>query len=151
MSKAQSGWTEDECMRYAIRHNLRIRNKQLDTKITQTDIVTAYGNFLPSINAASASGVRFGRSIDPRTNQYTSESFWTSTIDLRISLPVFEGLSRIHKLQFHKLNKRINVLSSKMEENNLAFEVLEAFYHHCFDREMHQLAIEQRKLSEHYY
>ena len=52
MSKAQSGWTEDECMRYAIRHNLRIRNKQLDTKITQTDIVTAYGNFLLSSTAA---------------------------------------------------------------------------------------------------
>ncbi|MDE6452335.1 MAG: TolC family protein, partial [Odoribacter sp.] len=150
MNKAQSGWTEDECMQYAIRHNLRIRNKQLDTKIANVDIVTAYGNFLPSINTIGTLGRQFGHSIDPRTNQYTSESFWESTMNLNISLPIFEGFSRFHKLQFYKLNKRINALLSKVEENNLAFAVLEAFYRHCFDKEMHQLATEQRKLSEYY-
>ena len=48
------------------------------------------------------------------------------------------------------MNKKINVLSSKVEENNLAFEVLEAFYRYSFDKEMHKLAVEQRKLSEYY-
>ena len=150
IGKAQSGWTEDECIKYAIDHNLRIRNKQLDTKIVHTDVVTAYGNFLPSIHTTGALGRRFGRSIDPQTNQYTSESFLESTIGLTVSLPIFEGFSRINKLQFYKLNKRINVLSSKVEENNLAFEVLEAFYRYCFDKEMHKLAVEQRKLGECY-
>jgi Outer membrane protein len=150
ISKAQSGWTEDECMKYAIDHNPRIRNKRLDTKIAHTDVVTAYGDFLPSINTTGALGRRFGRSIDPQTNQYTSESFLESTIGLTVSLPIFEGFSRINKLQFYKLNKRINVLSSKVEENNLAFEVLEAFYRYCFDKEMYKLAVEQRKLSECY-
>src|SRR5699024_10519613 len=130
----QSGWTEDECMKYAIDHNPRIRNKRLDTKIAHTDVVTAYGDFLPSINTTGALGRRFGRSIDPQTNQYTSESFLESTIGLTVSLPIFEGYSRINKLQFYKLNKRINVLSSKVEENNLTFEVLEAFYRYCFDK-----------------
>lgn len=150
IGKAQSGWTEDECMRYAIRHNLRIRNRQLEVKRTQADIMAAYGDFLPSVQATGASGKQFGRSIDPLTNQYTSETFRESTIGLSISLPVFEGFSRIHKLQFHRLNKKINVLSCQMEENDLAFEVLEAFYNHCFDQEMYELAIEQRKLSECY-
>lgn len=150
IGKGQSGWTEDECMRYAIRHNLRIRNRQLEVKRTQADIMAAYGDFLPSVQATGASGKQFGRSIDPLTNQYTSEAFRESTIGLSISLPVFEGFSRIHKLQFHQLNKKINVLSCQMEENDLAFEVLEAFYNHCFDKEMHKLAIEQRKLSECY-
>ena len=53
-------------------------------------------------------------------------------------------------LLFYKMNKKINVLSSKVEENNLAFEVLEAFYRYSFDKEMHKLAVEQRKLSEYY-
>ena len=150
IGKAQSGWTEDECMRYAIRHNLRIRNRQLEVKRTQADIMAAYGDFLPSVQATGASGKQFGHSIDPLTNQYTSETFRESTIGLSISLPVFEGFSRIHKLQFHRLNKKINVLSCQMEENDLAFEVLEAFYNHCFDQEMYELAIEQRKLSECY-
>lgn len=148
--KAQSGWTEDECIVYAIEHNLRIRNKQLDAKMANADIVTAYGSFLPSIHTIGALGKQFGHSIYPRTNQYTSESFLEGTIALNISLPIFEGFSRIHRLQFYKWNKRISKLASKVEENRLAFEVLEAFYRYCFDKEIHGLAIEQRKLSEYY-
>lgn len=148
--RAQSEWTESECIRYAIEHNLRIQNKKLDTKIANTDIIAAYGNFLPTISTVSVLGKQFGHSIDPLTNQYTSESFLENTIGLNISLPVFEGFSRIDKLLFCKLNKKITVLSSKVEENNLAFEVLEAFYRYYFDKEMHKLAVEQRKLSEYY-
>ena len=127
ISNAQSEWTESECIRYAIEHNLQIQNKKLDTKIANTDIIAAYGNFLPSISTISVLGKQFGHSIDPLTNQYTSESFLENTIGLNISLPVFEGFSRVDKLLFYKMNKKINVLSSKVEENNLAFEVLEAF------------------------
>lgn len=148
--KAQSEWTEEDCMQYAIEHNLRIQNKKLDVKIAHADVVTAYGNFLPSMNAISALGSQFGRSIDPRTNQYTSESFFKTTVGLNLSLPIFEGFSRIHKLQFYRANKEINVLLRQVEENNLAFEVHEAFYRYYFDKEMHKLAVEQRKLGEYY-
>lgn len=151
IGKAWSGWTEDECMRYAVAHHSRVQNKRLDIKMAESDVLTAYGSFLPSISTTGALGRRFGRSIDPQTNQYTSESFLESSIDLNITLPLFEGFARIHKLRFHKLNKQISVLRSKVEENSLAFEVLEAFYRYCFDKEMHELAMEQRKLSEVYY
>ncbi len=150
ISKAQSGWTEDECMQYAVEHNLLIKNKQLDTEIANTDIITAYGIFLPSVSTFGSLGRQWGHSEDPQKDRYTSEYFSKSTIGLNISLPIFEGFSRINKLQFYKLNKKINVYLSKVEENNLAFEVLEAFYRYCFDKEMHKLAIEQRKLSEYY-
>lgn len=151
ISKAQSGWTENECIQYAIEHNFRIRNKQIDIEIAQSDIITAYGHFFPSINSTGTLGKQIGRSIDPQTNQYTSESFLESKIGLNISLPLFEGFSRINRLQFYKSNKRINVLLNKAEENYLAFEVLETFYRYCFDKEMYKLVIEQRKLSEYYY
>lgn len=148
--KAQPGWTEEECMQYAIRHNFRIRNKQLDTRIAQTDLMSAYGDFLPSVSANATSGRQLGHAINPRTKQYTPEALWESAINLNISLNIFEGFSRINKLQFYKLNREINMLACKVEENNLAFEVLEAFYRHCFDKAMHRLAVKQRELSEYY-
>lgn len=150
ISKAQSGWTEDECIQYAIGHNFRMRNKQLDTQVAMTDVVAAYGRFLPSVHTVGVLGKRFGRSIDPRTNQYTSDSFLESTVGLNISLPVFEGFTHVNRLQFYRLNKEISILEGKVEENRLAFEVLDAFYRYCFDKEIHSLAVERRKLSEYY-
>ena len=77
--RAQSGWTVDDCMRYAVEQNYRVRNSRLDTRIAGEDLAAAYGDFLPSVSATGALGKRLGRSVDPKTNLYTSSSFLEST------------------------------------------------------------------------
>lgn len=132
--RAQSGWTVDDCMRYAVEQNYRIRNSRLNTRIAEEDLTAAYGDFLPSVSVNGALGKRVGR-----------------TVDLNVSLPVFDGFTRVNRLQFRKLNRQISGLVEKTEENRVAFEVMEAFFRLCFDEKMHQLAVEQRKLSERYH
>lgn len=149
--RAQSGWTVDDCMRYAVEQNYRVRNSRLDTRIAGEDLTAAYGDFLPSVSATGALGKRLGRSVDPKTNLYTSSSFLESTMGLNVSLPVFDGFTRVNRLQFRKLNKQIGGLTEQIEENRIAFEVMDAFYRLCFDKKMYELAVEQRKLSERYH
>ena len=40
--RAQSGWTVDDCMRYAVEQNYRVRNSRLDTRIAGEDLAAAY-------------------------------------------------------------------------------------------------------------
>jgi len=148
--RAQSGWTVDDCMRYAVEQNYRVRNSRLDTRIAGEDLTAAYGDFLPSVSATGALGKRLGRSVDPKTNLYTSSSFLESTMGLNVSLPVFDGFTRVNRLQFRKLNRQVSGLTEKIEENRVAFEVMDAFFRLCFDEKMYRLAVEQRKLSERY-
>lgn len=138
-------------MRYAVEQNYRVRNSRLDTRIAGEDLAAAYGDFLPSVSATGALGKRLGRSVDPKTNLYTSSSFLESTMGLNVSLPVFDGFTRVNRLQFRKLNKQIGGLTEQIEENRIAFEVMDAFYRLCFDKKMYELAVEQRKLSERYH
>ena len=131
--RAQSGWTVDDCMRYAVEQNYRVRNSRLDTRIAGEDLTAAYGDFLPSVSATGALGKRLGRSVDPKTNLYTSSSFLESTMGLNVSLPVFDGFTRVNRLQFRKLNRQVSGLTEKIEENRVAFEVMDAFFRLCFD------------------
>ena len=126
-------------------------NSRLDTRIAGEDLTAAYGDFLPSVSATGALGKRLGRSGGPKTNLYTSSSFLESTMGLNVSLPVFDGFTRVNRLQFRKLNKQIGGLTEQIEENRIAFEVMDAFYRLCFDKKMYELAVEQRKLSERYH
>ena len=50
---------------------------------------------------------------------------------LNVSLPVFDGFTRVNRLQFRKLNKQIGGLTEQIEENRIAFEVMDAFYRLC--------------------
>ena len=45
----------------------------------------------------------------------------------------------------------MSAFTEKMEENGVAFRVLEAFYCYCFDEKLYELAMKQRKQSERYY
>lgn len=148
---AQRHWTVDDCIIYAIEHNYNIRNKRIDTKLAGADLVSAYGDFFPSVSIEAKSGRRFGHSVDPATNQYTSDSFWDNSVGLNVSLPIFEGLARINRVKFARLNKAMSIYAEKAAENSLALEIAEAFYRYSFDVSMYELAVEQRRLGELYY
>jgi len=50
-SQAQTKvWTLEECVRYAIKNNISIKNTELDTLSASIDKRDAFGNFLPSAN-----------------------------------------------------------------------------------------------------
>lgn len=103
-------------------------NSRLDTRIAREDFAAAIGDFLPSVSTTGALGKRLGRSVDPKTNMYTSSSFLESTMGLDISLPVFDGFTRVNRAQFTRLNQQISGLTEKVEENRIAFEVMDAYY-----------------------
>jgi outer membrane protein len=53
-SQAQAKkWTLQECVNYALEHNISIKQTELDGKTALIDKRGAYGRFLPSLNANS--------------------------------------------------------------------------------------------------
>lgn len=148
--QAQSIWSVDQCMRRAIEQNLKLKNSRLDVRIAREDRIGAMGEFLPAVSTTGALGKRFGRSVDPKTNLYTSSSFVESNLGLNVSLPLFDGFTRLNRARFTRLNQQISQLDAQTKENDIAYEVLDAFYKVCFEQKMWQLTVEQRKLSERY-
>lgn len=147
---AQTPWSLDECIRFGIEQNLALKNKRLDTRIAKETYISSVGSFLPEVNTSGDLGKRFGRSVDPKTNLYTQTSFVESNMSLQVSLPLFEGFTRINRLKFARLNRRICELDARVKANEIAYEVMDAFYQLCFEESMLRLAVEQRKLSQRY-
>ncbi len=147
---AQTPWSLDDCIRYGVEQNLTLHNKQLDTRIAGENYLGALGRFLPEVGTSGNLGKRFGRSVDPKTNLYTETAFVESNLGLNVSLPLFEGFTRINYLKFQKLNRAISRLDAQVKENDVAYEVMDAYYQYCFERRMLELAGEQRRLSEEY-
>lgn len=149
--RGQEAWTVDDCMQHAVRRNLSLKNSRLDSRIAGEDLTAAVGDFLPSVSTSGALGKRLGRSVDPKTNLYTNTAFMETTMGLNVSLPVFDGFTRVNRLQFRRFNKQISGLAEKAEENRIAYEVMDAYYRLRFDEKMYDLAVEQHRLSERYY
>lgn len=149
-AQQEVAWSVDDCIRYAVGRNPSIRNSRLDARMADADRVAALGSFLPSVSTSGSLGKRYGRSVDPTTNLYTSSSFVESNLGLNVSLTLFEGFTRINKARFARLNGQIGRLDARTKQNDVAYEVMDAFYKLCFEEKMWLLSVEQRRLGERY-
>ena len=142
---AQSAMSLDECIRLAWKQNPSIRNSAINIKEARTDYAAAIGTFLPRIVANAETGKRFGRSIDPDTNGYTEKTFEEGTIGLDMTLSLFEGFSRINQVRFRKINRERSKWELKDRQNELAYQVTDAYYKLVLERKLLNLALEGLK------
>lgn len=147
---AQSTMSLDDCIRLAYKQNPAVRNGVIGIKETKADYIASVGAFLPHIVVNAETGKRFGRSLDPDTNGYTSESFEEGTVGLDMTLSLFEGFSRINQVRFRKMNKERSEWELKEKQNELAYQVTDAYYKLILERKLLDLALEQSRLSERY-
>lgn len=147
---AQSGYSLDDCIRRAWQQNPAIRNSAIDLKEAKADYVASIGNFLPRVTLNAEAGRNFGRSIDPNTNGYTTDTFDEGTVGLDLTLSLFEGFSRINRVRFERLNARRSRWERQDRRNELAYQVTDAYYKLLLEEKMLDLALEQSKLSERY-
>ena len=101
-------WTLEECVEYAVEHNLTIEQFELDLENAQIDKSDALGAFLPDANASLSASGNTGLNFDPLTNQAVTTTIFTATGSATSSVTLFDGLRNIHNLNRAKLNALAN-------------------------------------------
>lgn len=142
--------TLDDCIRYAWEHNPGFKNIRIDVKEARTDYVAAMGKFLPHVSVQAEVGRHIGRSVDPDTNGYTADSYNQGTIGMDITLSLFEGFARINRLRYTHWTKKEKEWDHLAKQNDLAYQVAEAYYKAALDKKLSELAAEQLRLGERY-
>ncbi|HOD11273.1 MAG TPA: TolC family protein, partial [Flavobacterium sp.] len=92
-------WTIQECVDYALKNNISIKQSELDLKISDTEKLEAIGNFLPSVSGSASYGVNTGANINPATNQFENESFRSASASVNSGVNLFNGLANWKTLQ----------------------------------------------------
>lgn len=140
----------EECIRQAVEADRRLKNDRLESRVQRNDYVAAIGEVMPEVTAETRFGKRMGRAVDPGTNLFATQDFVEGNLSLEISVPLFEGFTRINKIIFQRVNKEIGMWTVSYRENEVAFRAMEAFYRVLFQEQLLSLATEQRRLSGRY-
>lgn len=147
---AQTEMSLEECIRLAWKQNPSLRNRVIGRKEAKVDYVASIGHFLPRVSVKSEIGKSFGRAVDPVTNNYTNDTFEQGTVGLDVTLSLFEGFSRINQVRFSKMNRERSEWEWKDQQNELAYQVMDAYFKLILEKKLLALAVEQCKLSERY-
>lgn len=96
-------WTLEECVAYAVEHNLTVEQFELDLENTMLDRKDAQGNLLPSLNGQASASNSTGFSINPTNNLPTNSSAFSVNLGASANLTLFDGLRNIRQLNRAKL------------------------------------------------
>ena len=137
-----------DCMRYAVAHSHGLRQRELQLDNSEATRMQAVGAFLPSLGASAGTQWNFGRAIDPETNTYTSVSTFNNGYGLSASLPVFDGLYRLHNLRAARADVLMQKNALQAERDQVALDTYQAFTNVIYYQEAVRLAEEKLHESE---
>ena len=69
-SSAQNAWSLQECINYAMSHNIGLQQTELSNQIRKNNATQNKAGILPSVNAGANHAYNFGKTIDRFTNTF---------------------------------------------------------------------------------
>ena len=141
-------WTLEECVDYAVKNNISIKQSELDLKATEIDKLEAIGGFLPSLNGNANYSMNTGASINPVTNQFQNETFKSLSASANSGVMLFNGLANWRTLQRAKLTKIANSYRLDKMKDDIALSIANSYLQILFNKEQLKVQINQNIITK---
>ncbi|TVZ15731.1 outer membrane protein TolC [Maribacter sp. MAR_2009_72] len=145
---AQESWTLDECVSYALAHNLQLNDFKYTNQSNKETYRQSVRNLLPSVNASSSYLVNYGRAEDPNTGTFVNQDFYSNNYSLESSIDLFRGFQKINAIKASKLLFKATKEDVLQQKYLLAFRVMQAFYDIQFFEGLVEISKEQLTVSQ---
>ena len=152
IANAQTTMSLQECIQFAIEHNITIEQRKLQEENAAVSLNTSKNSWLPSLNASLSQGFGFGRSAgrDGSTVDNTSAN---TSLQVGAQMPVFTGLrisNQIKQDKFSLLAAAENLEKAKRDITvNVAAYYLNALYYKGLTNiQRSQLALDKETLEK---
>ena len=142
------GWTLEECVNYAIKNNISIKQTELDTVSANINRKGAIGSFLPSLNSNASHSWNIGLNTDPVTNVKRNQTTQYTSIGAGIGFDIYKGMQNQNTLR--KAN--LSIVASKYQllkmQEDIALNVANAYLQVLFNKENLKVQQEQLAINE---
>jgi outer membrane protein len=148
LSFAQQTWNLNQCISYAIKNNINLKEYELLGQLSEEDLNQSKRDLLPGLSASTNAGMNFGRSIDPNTNQYITTQFFNNSYNFNTSVAVFDGFRLQNQIKYQKFRKQITEYNQLNAVDDLAFIVMTSYFDVIYFEGMLEIAKEQVETSK---
>ena len=140
-------WTLEECIDHALENNITILQAENSLLSSKQDIISAKGNFLPSINSNLSGGASLGN-IEVFPGEFRDREFYSTSVGIGFSQSVFNGFRNINLLNQSKLSLERNQFELEKFKDDISLNVVNTYLNVLFNKENLELAKLQVEFSE---
>lgn len=140
-------WTLQECIEYAIEHNIDLKQKEQVQKSKEVDLNTSKNSWLPNLNASMGQDFSFGRS-QSTNNVIVDQNASSSSLGIQTNMPLFTGLRVYNEIQARKLDLKAATENLNKAKDDLAINVASYYIQVLYNKEIFRVANLQVQLSK---
>jgi outer membrane protein len=115
----EEGWSLEECIGYAMEHNLQIKQRMLSLELAGENLLESRAAMLPSLNGNVSHGYNWGRTIDRFTNEFATERVQFNNFYLSSSVYVFNGFRLLNTIQ----KNRLELMASRYDVDKMRDDI----------------------------
>lgn len=121
--RASDSWDLRHCIEHALQFNISIKQADIQARIAALQAKQAKYNIYPSVNANSGTGVRFGRSIDPTTNVFSTSQFLYQNFGVNAGFQLYNYGKLRNSVQMAQFNAQAALQDVAKASNDISFNV----------------------------
>lgn len=139
-------WDLRKCIEYAVLNNISVKQADVQARVSALQAQQAKLNQYPNVNMNSGTGVRFGRSIDPTTNQFSTNQFLYQNFGLNVGFQIFNNGSIRYALKAAELSAQAALTDVERVANDISLNVANFYLQVLATRE--QVKVTQVQISQ---
>jgi outer membrane protein len=134
---AQTAWSLEDCIQYAMENNIQIKQSILTTEYNENLLKQSRLGQIPSLNGSANYGYSWGRALDQTTYQFTdNQQIHSISMGINSRANLFSGLQVRNTI----LQNEINLLASYQDvekvKNDISLRIAAAYLTILFNQEL---------------
>ena len=138
-------WTLRECVDYAIKNNISIKQSELDLETTAIGKNTAIGSFLPNLNANASHSWNIGLNQNITTGLLENQTTQFTSAGLNSNITIYNGLQNQNRLRKANLSIIAAQYQVAKMKDDISLNVANAFLQILFNKE--NLKVQKEQLA----
>ena len=126
-------WTLDECIGYALEHNIEIKRQELGIDDSEIGLSESRWDYAPSLSAGTSYSISSGRVLDQTTYEFIENNVvGSSSASVSGSVQVFSGMRRHYALKKAKASLKASLADLESVRTDVELNVTAAYLQiHC--------------------
>ena len=145
-STAQKAWSLLECIDYALVNNIAVKQNEVSAELARLSVAQSRYSMLPTLNTSVGRNYNFGRTIDPFTNQFTTQQVESDNWSLNTGVTLFNGFQLQNTLKQSQLNYLAGKSDLQKIKNDISLNVISSYLQVLYTKE--QMKVAQARVEQ---
>lgn len=146
--EAQKSWTLEACVRQAIATNINAELSQINIERARINTEQAKHSRYPNLNFQTGINWNFGRTIDPVSNEFSTETFFSNGFGLGTGVTLFSGGRIKNNIKQSEISESVARADYDQFVRDLSIQVANNYLNAIFALENKRISENQLKLSQ---